>query len=194
MLVYMGRSYGSRDENVLGSIIVIDSTRPIAATIHVLLARSDSIMNTNKDDDQIADSFDAKHWQWTVGQRSCCMGGGVLPKREQSRKANSSCCYASCLFCKSRTNDDACYTCYSAPPSAFPPRSRLKTIAAYARACAVLVLAPARQSAMHWTTAIFPVLPHGLVSTEHCLYLFSFRIAQASMQRCASLLYFLVDN
>jgi hypothetical protein len=78
-LVYMvkpGRSYGASDENVLGSIVVIDFTRPMADTMHVPMARCDSKMDTdNHDDAEVADDFDAKHWQWTVGQKTRCQKG-----------------------------------------------------------------------------------------------------------------------
>jgi hypothetical protein len=72
-LVYMvelGSAYGASDEIVLDSILVNSFIRVVAATMHVPLARSDSKMDTDKDDDEVADDFDAKYWQWTVEQRS----------------------------------------------------------------------------------------------------------------------------
>lgn len=59
-LVYMvkaGRSYGASDDSALGTIVVVDFTRPYSST------------------PSRVDNNDEAHWQWTTGQLRRCRSG-----------------------------------------------------------------------------------------------------------------------
>jgi hypothetical protein len=79
-LVYMikpGRSYGASDDSTLGSIVVVDFTRPWKTPDSTPsqappMVRYDSKMDA---DEQVADDFDASVWQWAVGQKGRCHTG-----------------------------------------------------------------------------------------------------------------------
>ncbi|KAH7092007.1 hypothetical protein FB567DRAFT_228973 [Paraphoma chrysanthemicola] len=76
-LVYMvkaGRSYGASDDTTMGTIVVVDFTRPwkpIDSTPHdpVTMARCDSMLESETKE---ADDFDPSHWRWTTNQKSLC--------------------------------------------------------------------------------------------------------------------------
>ncbi|KAH7380365.1 hypothetical protein DE146DRAFT_294335 [Phaeosphaeria sp. MPI-PUGE-AT-0046c] len=86
-LVYMikvGRSYGASNEGALGTVVVIDFTRPdniVESTISPTaptLARCDSKMANDNDDEagkEASDDFDASCWQWAIGQNRRCKSG-----------------------------------------------------------------------------------------------------------------------
>lgn len=86
-LVYMvkaGRSYGASDEGALGTVVVIDFTRPdnnvenVTFVAAPALARCDSKMahdNDDEDREEVSDDFDASCWQWAVGQHRHCKAG-----------------------------------------------------------------------------------------------------------------------
>ena len=77
-LVYMvkpGRSYGANDDTTLGSIVIVDFTRPwrtqgTTPPSRPSMARCDSKMDV--DEKNVADDFDASSWQWTTGQKRLC--------------------------------------------------------------------------------------------------------------------------
>ncbi|KAF2822031.1 hypothetical protein CC86DRAFT_425604 [Ophiobolus disseminans] len=80
-LVFMvkpGRSYGASDDTTLGSIVVIDFTRPwktpdSTPSSRPPLVRYDSKMDL--DGEEVADDYEASSWQWTPGQKSRCHTG-----------------------------------------------------------------------------------------------------------------------
>lgn len=92
-LVYMikaGRSYGASDEGTLGTIVVIDFTRPdntmesiVSASAAPPLARCDSKMANDDDNDETAsndsrkgsDELNSSCWQWAIGQSRRCKTG-----------------------------------------------------------------------------------------------------------------------
>ncbi|KAH5430988.1 hypothetical protein HBI47_110140 [Parastagonospora nodorum] len=68
-LVYMvtaGRSYGASDDSALGTIVVVDFTRPYSSTPSQM-RRVDNELDT-----------DEAHWQWTTGQLRRCKSGTCL--------------------------------------------------------------------------------------------------------------------
>jgi hypothetical protein len=76
-LVYMvkpAKGYGTSDEDGMGSIVVVDFSRPADcstahdASLPVAMQRCDSKMG----DEHVTDDFDARYWQWSVGQRRRC--------------------------------------------------------------------------------------------------------------------------
>lgn len=79
-LVYMIKprgSYGASDDSTLGSIVVVDFTRPWKTPDSTPsqappMVRYDSKMDV---DEQVADDFDASVWQWAVGQKGRCHTG-----------------------------------------------------------------------------------------------------------------------
>jgi hypothetical protein len=83
-LVYMvkpGRSYGASDNSTLGTIVVVDFTRPYAARDSTQLStpatmrRVDSKMDDNDDanmEERGSDDRNTSHWQWTIGQERRC--------------------------------------------------------------------------------------------------------------------------
>jgi len=79
-LVYMvkpGRSYGASNDSTLGSIVVVDFTRPWRTPDSTLprpppIARCDSKMDV---DEGVSNDFEASIWQWTVGQKRRCHAG-----------------------------------------------------------------------------------------------------------------------
>ncbi|KAF2029246.1 hypothetical protein EK21DRAFT_68194, partial [Setomelanomma holmii] len=76
-LVYMvkpGRSYSGADDNTLGTIVVVDFTRPQRPTdttlIHpVTMAQCDSMLDEGA---KVAGDFDASNWTWAPNQKSLC--------------------------------------------------------------------------------------------------------------------------
>jgi hypothetical protein len=78
-LVYMvkpGKSYGASDDTTLGSIVVVDFTRPWRSldstpSTRPRLDRCDSKMDV----DGVADDFEPAAWQWMAGQKGRCRTG-----------------------------------------------------------------------------------------------------------------------
>jgi hypothetical protein len=76
-LVYMvkpGRSYGANDDNALGTIVVVDFTRPwkptdVTAARPVTMAQCDSIFASGT---KAADDFNTSHWHWAANQKTLC--------------------------------------------------------------------------------------------------------------------------
>lgn len=81
-LVYMvkpGRSYGASDDSTLGTVVVVDFTRPYAVTdrtpsIPATMRRVDSKMEGDDagNGEKEANDFNTSHWQWTSGQERRC--------------------------------------------------------------------------------------------------------------------------
>jgi hypothetical protein len=81
-LVYMvkpGRSYGASDDSALGTIVVVDFTRPCVTDDSTPSApgmrRTDSKLEEDTDaimEEKGPDDFNTSHWQWSVGQESRC--------------------------------------------------------------------------------------------------------------------------
>jgi hypothetical protein len=67
-MVKAGRSYGSNDDSTLGTIVVVDFTRPLtpnpsAPSASTTMSRCDSKME---------DEFSPSSWEWTPGQERRC--------------------------------------------------------------------------------------------------------------------------
>jgi hypothetical protein len=73
-MVKPAKGYGTSDEDGMGSIVVVDFSRPADcstahdASLPVAMQRCDSKMG----DEHVTDDFDARYWQWSVGQRRRC--------------------------------------------------------------------------------------------------------------------------
>jgi hypothetical protein len=77
-LVYMvkpGRSYGASDENMLGTIVVIDFTRPFEPldSTPPILARNDSKIDDGED--KLVDESEQSCWRWAEDQSRHCQSG-----------------------------------------------------------------------------------------------------------------------
>jgi hypothetical protein len=83
LMIKYGTSYGASHDNTLGTIVVVDFTRPWRSVDNTSsrptqMRRVDSKMNDDVDiefDNKAADDFDASHWQWTTGQSRLCQSG-----------------------------------------------------------------------------------------------------------------------
>jgi hypothetical protein len=81
IMIKPGRSYGASDDSALGTIVVIDFTRPWRSVDStpsrpIQMRRVDSKMDDDNSsiehDKKVADDFDKSHWQWTTGQKRRC--------------------------------------------------------------------------------------------------------------------------
>ncbi|KAF1945896.1 hypothetical protein EJ02DRAFT_368201 [Clathrospora elynae] len=75
-LVYMiksGRSYGSSDDNTLGTIVVVDFTRPLTASASLASASTSTSMA--RCDSKMGNGFSPSSWEWTPGLEKRCQAG-----------------------------------------------------------------------------------------------------------------------
>jgi hypothetical protein len=80
LFIKSGRSYGASDDSALGTIVVMDFTRPweeqdSTPSRPARMSRVDSKMNhdsTSECDEKMADDLPASHWAWTTGQDRIC--------------------------------------------------------------------------------------------------------------------------
>jgi hypothetical protein len=76
-LVYMvkpARRYGAGDEECLGTVVVVDFTRPLDSA-SVAMERCDSQMDCEYDDDDKVACNERRQWTWSVGQERRCQRG-----------------------------------------------------------------------------------------------------------------------
>jgi hypothetical protein len=80
LMIKPGKSYGASDDNALGTIVVVDFTRPwkerdSTPSRSSEMRRVDSRMDhdsTNECDEKMADDLPALRWDWSTGQDRIC--------------------------------------------------------------------------------------------------------------------------
>ncbi|KAH7385902.1 hypothetical protein BKA66DRAFT_511245 [Pyrenochaeta sp. MPI-SDFR-AT-0127] len=73
-LVYMvkpGRSYGSSNDSTLGTIVLVDFSRPFKPSD----SASPTASSMSRCDSKMEDEFNPSSWEWTPGLERCCQGG-----------------------------------------------------------------------------------------------------------------------